>query len=183
MPRCPGCSGSPPGTTACSRCTARIATRSSRAQLQLLDAGKIEPRYHADSRPDFVEAAGTDKAIRLARAADAPLYVVHLSCAEALDVVRAARAADQPVFAETCPHYLALDASRYDLPPEEACKFVISPPLRPVANALRCGAAWPTGRSRWSPLTTCPTESRSRSRPGTSRSTRSATADPASRRC
>ena len=118
-------------------CEDRDALESRTAEL--LDAGKIEPRFHADSRPDFVEAAGTDKAIRLARAADAPLYVVHLSCAEALDVVRAARAADQQVFAETCPHYLALDASRYDLPPEEACKFVISPPLRPVAN---CAALW-----------------------------------------
>ncbi len=118
-------------------CEDRDALESRTAEL--LDAGKIEPRYHADSRPDFVEAAGTDKAIRLARAADAPLYVVHLSCAEALDVVRAARAAEQQVFAETCPHYLALDASRYDLPPEEACKFVISPPLRPVAN---CAALW-----------------------------------------
>ena len=42
---------------------------------QLLAEGKIEPRYHADSRPDFVEAAGTDKAIRTAKTAGAPMYV------------------------------------------------------------------------------------------------------------
>ena len=60
----------------------------------------------------------------------APLYVVHLSCAEALAAVRAARAEGRPVFAETCPHYLSLTAERYDAPPEEAARYVISPPLR-----------------------------------------------------
>jgi dihydropyrimidinase len=56
--------------------------------------------------------------------------VVHLSCAEALAAVRGAREEGLPVFAETCPHYLTLDESRYLLPPEEAAKYVISPPLR-----------------------------------------------------
>jgi dihydropyrimidinase len=110
-------------------CEDRAALESRTARL--LAEGKIEPRYHADSRPDFVEAAGTDKAIRLAKAANAPMYAVHLSCAEALALVREAQAAGQPVFAETCPHYLALDDSRYELPADEASKYVISPPLRP----------------------------------------------------
>ena len=63
-----------------------------------------------------------------------PLYVVHLSSAEALAQVRAARAGGQPVFAETCPHYLTLTDDRYALPPEEAAKYVISPPLRAAGN-------------------------------------------------
>ena len=115
-------------------CEDRAALESRTAQL--LAEGKVEPRYHADSRPDFVEAAGTDKAVRLAKAAKAPLYVVHLSCSEALAVVRTARAAGQAVFAETCPHYLALDETTYDLPPQEASKFVISPPLRPSPDRV-----------------------------------------------
>jgi len=110
-------------------CEDRAALESRTAEL--LADGKIEPRYHADSRPDFVEAAGTDKAIRMAKTAAAPMYAVHLSCAEALTLVRAAQAAGQAVFAETCPHYLALDDSRYELPAHEASKYVISPPLRP----------------------------------------------------
>jgi dihydropyrimidinase len=110
-------------------CEDRAALESRTARL--LADGKIEPRYHADSRPDFVEAAGTDKAIHMAAAAKAPMYAVHLSCAEALALVREAQSAGQPVLAETCPHYLALDDSRYDLPPDEASKYVISPPLRP----------------------------------------------------
>ncbi len=95
-----------------------------------LAAGETAPRFHASSRPPFVEADATARAIGLARAARAPLYVVHLSCAEALAHVRAARAEGLPVHAETCPHYLTLTDERYDLPPEDAARYVISPPLR-----------------------------------------------------
>jgi dihydropyrimidinase len=97
---------------------------------QLLADGNTAPRFHADSRPPFVEAAGTRRALELARSTDAPLYIVHLSSAEALAEVRSARGRGQSVFAETCPHYLALDESRYELSPQEAAKYVISPPLR-----------------------------------------------------
>jgi dihydropyrimidinase len=95
-----------------------------------LAAGEVEPRFHASSRPPDVEAEATGRAIDLARAAKAPLYVVHLSCAEALAHVRAARADGLPVFAETCPHYLTLTDERYSGPAEDAARYVISPPLR-----------------------------------------------------
>ena len=95
-----------------------------------LAAGETAPRFHASSRPPFVEADATARAIGLAREARAPLYVVHLSCAEALAHVRAARAEGLPVHAETCPHYLTLTDERYELPPEDAARYVISPPLR-----------------------------------------------------
>jgi dihydropyrimidinase len=99
-----------------------------------LAAGETGPAFHAASRPPYVEAEATGRAIALAEAADAPLYVVHLSSASALSQVRAARTAGRPVFAETCPHYLALTDDRYALPPEEAARYVISPPLRPAGN-------------------------------------------------
>ena len=96
----------------------------------LLAAGNTAPRYHALCRPPDVEAMGTATAVRLAREAQAPMYAVHLSSRAALDVIRPAKAAGLAVFAETCPDYLALDASRYDLPDEEAIRYVVSPPLR-----------------------------------------------------
>lgn len=99
-----------------------------------LAAGETAPRYHASSRPPYVEAEATERAIALAHAADAPVYVVHLSSRDALEAVRRGRAAGRPVFAETCPHYLSLTDARYDSPPEEAAKVVISPPLRPAGN-------------------------------------------------
>ncbi len=108
-----------------------------------LAAGERAPRFHASSRPPYVEAEATGRAIALARAADAPLYVVHLSCAEALDQVRAARSRGERVFAETCPHYLTLTDERYDAPAEEAARYVISPPLRAAGqpDALWAGLA------------------------------------------
>ena len=95
-----------------------------------LAAGRSAPRHHADSRPPDVEGTGTSRAIALAAEAGAPMYVVHLSCAEALAHVATARAGGQPVYAETCPHFLTLDASRYELPDADAIGYVVSPPLR-----------------------------------------------------
>jgi dihydropyrimidinase len=110
---------------------------------RLLAEGKTAPRYHADSRPPYVEADGTRRAIELARTANAPLYVVHVSSQAALEEIRRARSVGDPVFAETCPHFLVLDASVYRLPDEECARFVISPPLRSPADrdALWAGLA------------------------------------------
>jgi dihydropyrimidinase len=62
--------------------------------------------------------------------ADAPVYVVHLSSAAALEEVRGARASGVRAFAETCPHYLVETSARYEGPDDEAIRYVISPPLR-----------------------------------------------------
>jgi len=108
-------------------------------------AGETAPRFHALSRPPLVEAEATYRAICLARAAKAPLYIVHLSCREALRHVREAKARGRAVFAETCPHYLTLSEERYDAPEDEAARFIISPPLRERSqhehlwNALAAG--------------------------------------------
>jgi dihydropyrimidinase len=101
---------------------------------RLIGDGKTAPRFHAESRPPYVEARGTARAIELARAAGAPVYFVHVSCRAALDEIGRARAAGQPVFAETCPHFLALDESRYESSEDECAKYVISPPLRSVED-------------------------------------------------
>lgn len=96
-----------------------------------LARGDVGPRHHATTRPARAEAAATRRAIEMARRAGAPLYIVHLSCEEALDAVSEAKARGEPVYAETCPHYLALTDALYDDPDEaELAKRVISPPLR-----------------------------------------------------
>jgi len=100
----------------------------------LLAAGSTAPRFHPACRPPDVEASGTATAVRLATEAAAPMYAVHLSSAAALDVIRAARAAGVRAYAETCPDYLALDASCYELPDDEAIRYIISPPLREASD-------------------------------------------------
>jgi dihydropyrimidinase len=93
--------------------------------------GHTAPRYHSETRPTYAEAEATHRAIALARAADASVYVVHLSCADALAEVVAAKARGWPVYAETCPHYLSLTAERYADPDDaRVMRSVISPPLR-----------------------------------------------------
>lgn len=85
----------------------------------------------------------THRAMEFARAADAPVHVVHLSSAAALAEVRRAKASGVRASAETCPHYLALTRDRYELPAAEAIRYVISPPLRAKADqdALWSGLA------------------------------------------
>jgi dihydropyrimidinase len=97
--------------------------------------GHTSCRYHALTRPSAAEGAATRKAIEMARRAEAPLYVVHLSCDEALEAVAEAKQRGQPVYAETCPHYLTFTDAGYDDPDEaEVIKRVISPPLRTRAD-------------------------------------------------
>jgi dihydropyrimidinase len=109
-----------------------------------LQRGNTAARYHAATRPAEAEAVATHRAMAFAEAADAPVYVVHLSSAAALRYVREAKADGVRAYAETCPHYLALDDSRYDAPDElDVACCVISPPLRPLSDrdALWAGLA------------------------------------------
>jgi dihydropyrimidinase len=99
---------------------------------RFLAEGKSDARYHALSRPTLAEAEAVGRAARLAGAANNPLYVFHVSSADALNEIRAARGLGWPVYAETCPHYLCLDASLYDRP--DGQNWCMSPPLRAQAD-------------------------------------------------
>jgi dihydropyrimidinase len=109
-----------------------------------LQHGDTSPRHHAATRSAEAEAVATYRAMAFARAAGAPVHVVHLSCAAALRHLADARATGVRATAETCPHYLALTDARYHEPdPLECAKSLISPPLRPAADveALWAGLA------------------------------------------
>ncbi|MCB0824218.1 MAG: dihydropyrimidinase [Bacteroidales bacterium] len=97
---------------------------------QLLSQGKTAPKFHPLSRPNAVESEAVKNAIALAEKAECPLYIVHVSTHEALDHIHKAQSKRQPVYAETCPQYLLLDESLYDQPFDQACAYVMSPPLR-----------------------------------------------------
>ena len=100
----------------------------------LLSQGKTDPKYHALSRPPEAEGEATGRGIALARMAGAPIYIVHLTCKEALDKVKEARDAGFPVLAETCPQYLLKSYQNYLEPGFEGAKYVMSPPLRDKSN-------------------------------------------------
>ncbi len=97
---------------------------------QALAEGKTAPKYHALTRPTTAEAEAVSRAAALAEMAGAPLYIVHLSCNDALEKVREARDRGLPVYAETCPQYLYLSLENFDAPGFEGAKYVFTPPLR-----------------------------------------------------
>ena len=99
-------------------------------QKQLVAEGKTDPKYHATSRPPVAEAEATARAASLAKAADAPIFVVHVSCAEAMKALRTANQEGVNIYGETCPHYLTLDVDNLAKPDFEGAKYVCSPPLR-----------------------------------------------------
>ncbi len=96
--------------------------------------GNLSPLYHALSRPTAAEGESTNRAIALAEMAGTPIYIVHLTCNDALLKVSDARDKGQRVFAETCPQYLYLSVDDIAKPDFEGAKYVFSPPVREKWN-------------------------------------------------
>lgn len=121
-------------------------------QAKLLAEGVTAPRGHARSRPPVLEGEATHRAIVMAETVGVPLYVVHVSAAEAAEAIGRARARGVRVIGETLPGFLAIDDSVYDSPDfDRAAGHVMSPPYRPKGHpealwkALEAGALQVTG--------------------------------------
>ena len=100
---------------------------------KFLAEGRTAPKYHALTRPTLAEAEGVHRAIALAEMAETPVYIVHLSCTDALNQVRQARDRGILAFAETCPQYLFLSIDDYG-DDWNGAKYVMTPPLREKHN-------------------------------------------------
>jgi len=90
--------------------------------------GKGEDRleYWDRARPDFGEAEATSRVLYYAEKAGSPIYVVHITCKDALEAIRRAkRKRPGMVFAETCTHYLTLTSENAQFPGGK-----VNPPLR-----------------------------------------------------
>lgn len=112
---------------------------------EALTAGNTDPIYHALTRPSEVEGEATGRACLLAGLAESQLYVVHVTCEEAVEKIAEARNKGFTVYGETCPQYLVLDQTALEKPDFEGAKYVWSPPLREkkhqqaLWNALKSG--------------------------------------------
>ena len=96
-------------------------------------AGRTGVRVFAETRPPGTEAAAVARVLETARLTGATCYLVHLSCAEALDQVRLARRrGSPPLHAEACPHHLLLDDRCYLR--DDAERYLVCPPLRPPGH-------------------------------------------------
>ena len=107
-------------------------------------AGRTDPYYHGTSRSPVFEGEATNRVIRLAQVAGAPVYIVHMSAADALHELRRARDEGLPAYAETCPQYLflTLDDLGHGF---DGAKFICSPPLRPAEHAEELWKGLQTG--------------------------------------
>jgi dihydropyrimidinase len=101
---------------------------------EALAAGHTEPKYHALTRPPETEGEATNRAIQLSRVAGSPLYVVHVSCAEAVEPIAIAREKGWDIHGETCTQYFFVDYSFLERPDFEGAKYVYTPPPRDKAN-------------------------------------------------
>ena len=101
---------------------------------EALAQGNTNVCIHAQVRPDTVEAEAISRLCYIAKLANHPVHIVHLSSEAGLQEVRKARAMGVQVTTETCPQYLLLDDHVYDLPDFEGGKFVLAPPLRKVED-------------------------------------------------
>lgn len=106
------------------------ATIISRLQRELVEQGKIGPEFHEPSRPVLAEAEGVHHLMTFAELTGAHVYIVHLSCQEALEEALRARSRGVNVWIETLIQYLLLDKSYAESPNFEGAKYVMSPPLR-----------------------------------------------------
>ena len=95
----------------------------------LVAAGKLEPKYHAQSRPPVMQADGVARALRVGEVAKAPVFIVHVSCEAAMNEIVRSRDEGNASFGETCTQYLFLDETCYDKPNFEGAKYVFTPPL------------------------------------------------------
>ena len=99
-----------------------------------LAEGKTEPIWHARTRPPETEGEATNRAIQLAHVAGAPLYVVHVSCKEAIEPIAIAREKGWNVVGETCTQYLFIDETALEKPDFEGGKYIYTPPPRHKSN-------------------------------------------------
>lgn len=105
-----------------------------RLQQQLLAQGKTGPEWHEPSRPESVEAEGTNRFATFLENTDATGYVVHLSCERALNAALAARQRGVRISVEAVLPHLLLDKTYAERPGVEGMKYVMSPPLRKKRN-------------------------------------------------
>jgi dihydropyrimidinase len=103
---------------------------------EALAAGHTGPLYHALTRPTIAEAEAVHRVVALSElAGGASVYIVHVSCEDAMREVAAARAKGLPVMGETCTQYLVLSIEDdMGKPGFEDAKYVFTPPLREKRN-------------------------------------------------
>jgi dihydropyrimidinase len=99
-------------------------------QVELVNQGKTDPRYHGVAKPNMVEDMAIYTCMEMAQALGTRVYIVHTSTREAPDIIGRYRNRGLPVFCETCTHYLWLTDATFDPKLPRGVMYMCSPPLR-----------------------------------------------------
>ncbi|XP_069683377.1 allantoinase [Periplaneta americana] len=94
------------------------------------------------SRPPDMEVAAIQFITQTCSKYSVRCHIVHLSAAETLPLVRAAKSSGANLTAETCYHYLTLNAEAI---PDSAMQYKCCPPVRGLQNRDRLWAALASG--------------------------------------
>jgi dihydropyrimidinase len=113
---------------------------------QAVAKGNTAPKYHSLTRPPETEGEATNRAIQLAHIAGSPVYIVHVSCEDAIEPIERAREKGWSVVGETCVQYLMVDFSKLDQPGFEGAKYVYTPPPRERHHVEACWEAITTDK-------------------------------------
>ena len=105
------------------------------AKTTLINQGLTLPKYHGKSRPAQAESEAVKRMISLAGKAKSPLYIVHNSTPDSLELISHARQRGEDVIAESCPQYLLLNDTAFE--GEHPEEFTCSPPIRPIELVKR----------------------------------------------
>jgi dihydropyrimidinase len=92
------------------------------------ERGEIDAGHMHTTRSHLAETAAVAEVLSIAETLDAPVYFVHQSTPEAVDLVADARRRGLAAFTESVAHHLVLDDSHYL--GEHPERFVCCPPLR-----------------------------------------------------
>jgi dihydropyrimidinase len=115
-------------------------------ERELIDQGRVTPEHYPASRPTAVETEAIGRAAAIARLAGSPLYVVHLTTPQGLEIIKARAAQGQPLYTETCPQYLLLTEREMSRIGPLA---KIGPPMRTPAELE---GMWRGVRNGWIPI-------------------------------
>ena len=90
-------------------------------------AGDVGGEHYAPTQPRALEIEAANRAATYAQVTGCPLYIVHISAREMLDVLRRFKADGMNLYGETCPQYLDLTN---DAMLRHGALAKIGPPLR-----------------------------------------------------
>ncbi|MBI4334706.1 MAG: amidohydrolase family protein [Chloroflexi bacterium] len=101
---------------------------------RLIKAGRMDFPAWNDSRPNFVEAESMMRNIYFSKITGCPIYIVHITIKEGVDILAQGKADGVDVIGETCAQYLTHTSQDRGLLADNPPLGRVNPPLRARAD-------------------------------------------------